>query len=134
MRSPAPKAFTTPTVSPNNGPQTKYQLAGRPGPYHTKSLPRPAAFFTHQKVPKSSKYHHNTSDDGHVRGAIDIVKGLEKKRQRRREKFHQKYVDRARRGQIPERKPMPGRGAERMKELGLLMAGKKDNNNYVLSI
>lgn len=77
---------------------------------------------------------HGQADDMHLRGAIDIVKGLEKKRQRRREKFYQKYCNRARRGQIPERKPQPGRGAERMKELGLLMAGKKDPGNYVISI
>lgn len=80
--------------------------------------------------------HHKSDyeDDIHIRGAIDIVKGLERKRQRRKEKFYQKYCSRARRGQIPERKPQPGRGAERMKELGLLMAGKKDPGNYVLSV
>jgi hypothetical protein len=72
--------------------------------------------------------------DVHVRGAIDIVKGLESKRQRRKEKFHQKYCNRARRGQIPERKPIPGRGTERMRELGLLMAGKKDQGHYVISV
>ncbi|KAH7329382.1 hypothetical protein B0I35DRAFT_43817 [Stachybotrys elegans] len=129
--SPAPRAMTTPTGSPRLG-AVKFQLAGRPGLIQTKSLPRPAAFFTHVKHSKHQKQ--NVDADTHVRGAIDIVKGLEKKRQRRREKFHQKYFDRARRGQIPERKPMPGRGAERMKELGLLMAGKKDQGNYVLSI
>ncbi|KFA79580.1 hypothetical protein S40288_01051 [Stachybotrys chartarum IBT 40288] len=133
LRSPAPKIVITPTGSPNHGAHTNFNLAGRPGLVHTKSLPRPAAFFTHMKHAKCPKANHGP-DDAHVRGAIDIVKGLEKKRQRRREKFHQKYVDRARRGQIPERKPMPGRGAERMKELGLLMAGKKDQGNYVLSI
>jgi hypothetical protein len=130
VRSPAPKALTTPAGSLRHGVNVKFQLAGRPGLIQTKSLPRPAAFFLRNG--RHSKHHHHT--DGHVRGAIDIVKGLEKKRQRRKEKFHQKYCDRARRGQIPERKPLPGRGAERMKELGLLMAGKKDHGNYVLSI
>lgn len=81
---------------------------------------------------RAPKHHHES--DCHLRGAIDIVKGLERKRQRRKEKFFQKYCNRARRGQIPERKPQPGRGAERMKELGLLMAGKKDQGNYVLSV
>ncbi|KAI9166599.1 hypothetical protein HJFPF1_02711 [Paramyrothecium foliicola] len=133
VRSPAPKGMTTPVGSPRHGTNVKFQLAGRPGLVHTKSLPRPAALFPHirhGRYPKNSHHH----ADGHVRGAIDIVKGLEKKRQRRKEKFHQKYCDRARRGQIPERKPLPGRGAERMKELGLLMAGKKEQGNYVLSI
>jgi hypothetical protein len=129
-RSPAPKGMTTPVGSPRQGTNVKFQLAGRPGLIHTKSLPRPAALFLRNgRYPKNNQH-----VDGHVRGAIDIVKGLEKKRQRRKEKFHQKYCDRARRGQIPERKPLPGRGAERMKELGLLMAGKKDQGNYVLSI
>ena len=71
--------------------------------------------------------------DKHVRGAIDIVKGLEQKRQRRKEKFQQKYCSRARKGQIHEKRPQPGEGAERMKELGLLIAGKAGQGNYVLS-
>lgn len=131
MRSPAPKAvIITPMGSPKNGNHAAFNLAARPGLITTKSLPRAgAAFHKHRRSQKN-----DYEDDVHVRGAIDIVKGLEKKRQRRREKFYQKYCDRARRGQIPERKPQPGRGAERMKELGLLMAGKKDQDNYVLSI
>ncbi|KAL7941571.1 hypothetical protein V8C42DRAFT_171533 [Trichoderma barbatum] len=132
-RSPAPKAMAmvTPIQTPRQGAHTKFQLAGRPGLTLTKSLPRPAAIFRHQKQPKGSKTSSDT--DAHIRSAIDIVKGLEKKRLRRKEKFFQKYCDRARRGQIPERKPLPGLGAERMRELGLLMAGKKDPGNYVLS-
>lgn len=133
LRSPAPKAvaIATPIQTPRQGAHANFQLAGRPGLTHTKSLPRPAAIFRHQKQPKGSKTSSDT--DGHIRSAIDIVKGLEKKRLRRKEKFFQKYCDRARRGQIPERKTMlPGLGAERMRELGLLMAGKK-GPDYVLS-
>ncbi|KAL7921963.1 hypothetical protein ACQKWADRAFT_294036 [Trichoderma austrokoningii] len=135
LRSPAPKAvaIATPIQTPRQGAHANFQLAGRPGLTHTKSLPRPAAMFRHQKQqpPKGSKTSSDT--DGHIRTAIDIVKGLEKKRLRRKEKFFQKYCDRARRGQIPERKTMlPGHGAERMRELGLLMAGKK-GPDYVLS-
>lgn len=74
------------------------------------------------------------ANDLHIRGAIDIVKGLERKRQRRKEKFYQKYCNRARKGQVPERKPQRGLGCERMRELGLLMAGKIDQGNYVLSV
>jgi hypothetical protein len=133
LRSPAPKAMTTPHGSPRYGNRVTFNLAARPGPTITKSLPRPAAFFPYNKHGRSHKQSEE-ADDIHVRTAIDIVKGLEKKRQRRKEKFHQKYCNRARRGQIPERKPMPGLGAERMKELGLLMAGKKDQGNYVISI
>lgn len=131
MRSPAPKAMTTPNGTPDQGNHVKFNLAARPGLTTTKSLPRPGVFFAKQG---RNVRHEYADDDVHVRGAVDIVKGLEKKRQRRKEKFHQKYCSRARRGQVPERKAQPGRGAERMKELGLLMAGKKDQGNYVLSV
>lgn len=132
MRWPAPKAMITPQGSPRQGNHVKFNLAARPGLTMTKSLPRPGMLFGQGKHCRNAK--HDQGDDLHLRGAIDIVKGLEKKRQRRKEKFYQKYCNRARRGQIPERKPQPGRGAERMKELGLLMAGKKDQGNYVISI
>lgn len=53
------------------------------------------------------------------RGAIDIVKGLEKKRQRRKEKLYQKLCAKAaNKGEKPY-KVKPGRGAERMREVGL---------------
>lgn len=130
---PAPRQTMTPTGSPRLGAALLgFNLAGRPGLTDTKSLPRrSSAFFMCKpgRAPRASE-----ADDIHVRGAIDIVKGLEQKRLRRKEKFDRNYCKRARRGQIPERKAVPGRGAERMKELGLLMAGKKDPGNYVLSI
>jgi hypothetical protein len=56
--------------------------------------------------------------DMHVRGPVDIVAGLEKKRQKRKEKFWRQHCRKAAKEQA-ERKPVPGRGAERMKELGL---------------
>jgi hypothetical protein len=129
---PAPKNMTTPTGSPRLGATLLgFDLAGRPGLTDTKSLPRrPAAFFGYRQA-RTLK---TSEDDTHIRGAIDIVKGLERKRLRRKEKFDRNYCKRARRGQIPERKAVPGRGAERMKELGLLMAGKKDPGNYVMSV
>ncbi|CEJ82000.1 hypothetical protein VHEMI02094 [[Torrubiella] hemipterigena] len=130
MRSPTHHGLTTPTQSPRQGATVKFHLAGRPA-MQTKSLPRPSAMLSNMK---HRSHKHSRDSNHHIRGAIDIVKGLEKKRQRRSEKFYQKYCNRARRGQLPERKPQPGRGAERMKELGLLMAGKKEQGNYVLSI
>ncbi|KAI5864616.1 hypothetical protein GGS23DRAFT_456298 [Durotheca rogersii] len=112
-------------------------LAFRPGLTHTKSLPRaPAVFPQHLKAHRRPGK--STTTNGHVRGAIDIVKGLEQKRQRRREKFKEKYLqkhcNKARKGQIPEKKPQPGQGAERMREIGLLMAGKLGPDQFVLSI
>jgi len=126
--------MVTPQGSPRQGNHVKFNLAARPGLTATKSLPRAGVVFAAQSRQYRNAPKRDEDDDTHLRGAIDIVKGLEGKRQRRREKFFKKYCDRARRGQIPERKPQPGRGAERMKELGLLMAGKKDQGNYVISI
>ncbi|TGJ84424.1 hypothetical protein E0Z10_g4346 [Xylaria hypoxylon] len=112
-------------------------LAFRPGLTHTKSLPRASALFpphikNQRRMSKPLEY------GGHVRGAIDIVKGLEQKRQRRREKFKEKYLqkhtNKARKGQLPQQRPQPGKGAQRMREIGLLSAGKLDPDQYVLSV
>ncbi len=107
-------------------------LASRPGLTHTKSLPRAPVMFPNMKPYRRGRANTLTKHK-HVRGAIDIVKGLEEKRQRRREKFQQKYCNRARKGQVHEKRPQPGLGAERMKELGLLIGGKLGQGNYVLS-
>ncbi|KAI6092471.1 hypothetical protein F4821DRAFT_135361 [Hypoxylon rubiginosum] len=114
-------------------------LAFRPGLTHTKSLPRaPAMFPQHLKNHRRHGKPSSTTSHRHVRGAIDIVKGLEQKRQRRKEKFKEKYFQKhchlARKGQIQEKRPQPGQGAERMREIGLLMAGKLGPDQFVLSI
>ncbi|EMR65619.1 hypothetical protein UCREL1_7404 [Eutypa lata UCREL1] len=84
--------------------------------------------------------------DGHVwiHGELEDLHhdkargGLEQKRQRRKEKFKEKYFhkhcNRARKGQTNEKKPQPGQGAERMREVGLFMAGKRGQGQFVLSI
>ncbi|KAI0883410.1 uncharacterized protein GGS22DRAFT_30281 [Annulohypoxylon maeteangense] len=123
----------------NRGNQEIKSLAFRPGLTQTKSLPRaPAMFPQHLKAHRRSTRSSNSSTNAHVRGAIDIVKGLEQKRQRRKEKFKEKYqqmhCNKARKGQIVEKKPQPGQGAERMREIGLLMAGKLGPDQFVLSI
>ncbi|KAI1742535.1 hypothetical protein F4680DRAFT_457444 [Xylaria scruposa] len=110
-------------------------LAFRPGLTHTKSLPRAPAIFP-QHIKNQRRMSKPLVSGGHIRGAIDIVKGLEQKRQRRREKFKEKYLqkhnDKARKGQLPQQRPQPGKGAERMREIGLLSAGKLDPDQYVL--
>jgi len=58
------------------------------------------------------------SRDVHVRGPIDIAAGLEKKRQKRKEKYWRQHCRKYAKEQ-QERKTIPGKGAERMKELGL---------------
>jgi hypothetical protein len=50
-----------------------------------------------------------------IRRAIDIQIGLEKKRQRRKEQLYRKQH----RKPAKEKRPAPGRGAERMREMGL---------------
>ncbi|KAI1824414.1 hypothetical protein F4861DRAFT_530950 [Xylaria intraflava] len=112
-------------------------LAFRPGLTHTKSLPRNSALFP-QHAKSQRRMNKSSETGGHIRGAIDIFKGLEQKRQRRREKFKEKYLqkhnDMARKGQLPQQRPQPGKGAQRMREIGLLSAGKLDPGRYVLSI
>ena len=117
-------------------------LGIRPGLTHTKSLPRRHVGF-HAHYTSSLAYNpideEEDDNDGHTRGAIDIVKGLEQKRERRKEKFYSKLCNKARKRGEEKRRPLPGRGAERMKELGLQMAGKTGQENkgkaeYVLSV
>jgi hypothetical protein len=142
MRSPPPaKSVRSPAASPTHTASQAINfapLASRPGLTHTKSLPRaPNAFgrqYRASRIEAATGNGFDNSDvDGHIRGAIDIVKGLEQKRQRRKEKFLQKQNNRGRKNHS-ERKPQPGKGAERMRELGLLMAGKAGAHNpYMLS-
>lgn len=137
LRSPPPPQSTaSPHASPIHGGQrvALKTLAFRPGLTHTKSLPRAPALMGHLKSSQHRKKPAAVPKEGHVRGAIDIVKGLEHRRQRRREKFKEKQCNRARKGLAQERRQQPGKGAERMRELGLLMAGKLSPKNYVLSV
>ncbi|KAL8694424.1 MAG: hypothetical protein Q9218_000916 [Villophora microphyllina] len=100
---------------------------------HTASLPRtpnpfwaPSPQWSHELpgavLPKSQ------NPDVLSRGPIDIVTGLEKKRQRRKEKFWRQH-GRNGAAKEKERRCQPGKGAERMRELGLEMAGK--NKGYL---
>ncbi|KAG0646788.1 Uncharacterized protein D0Z07_6338 [Hyphodiscus hymeniophilus] len=98
-------------------------LGSRPGLTHTKSLPRtPNPFCRQYRASQLAAANGNGTDegtDGHVRKAIDIVKGLERKRHYRKEKLYK-----GKGKNQPERRPLPGKGAERMREVGLHMAGK----------
>jgi hypothetical protein len=139
LRSPAPLR-RSPLVSPMHGGEGQgalppFRLGAGPGLMQTKSLPRATAMFPHLKARKSKTTTAHDDGQSHVRGAIDIVMGLEQKRQRRKEKYFQKYYSRARKEKAQPKRPPPGQGAERMRELGLLMAGKATGHgNYVLSI
>ncbi|MCJ1483242.1 hypothetical protein MMC06_003409 [Schaereria dolodes] len=109
-------------------------LAQCPNLTHTKSLPRtPNPFWrehrearTHALVGSGTgvpyKNRGERGADIHSRGPIDIVQGLENKKQRRKEKFWRQNCRNAYKDK--ERRCLPGKGAQRMKELGLEMAGK----------
>lgn len=141
MRSPPPaRTIRSPPASPTLQSSSVAiafaPLGSRPGLTHTKSLPRtPNAFcraYRASRLVAANGDYNDDTTDGHVRGAIDIVKGLERKRQRRKEKYLLKHP--RKKGQQPK-KPQPGKGAERMREIGLLMAGKTcvTDNPYMLS-
>jgi len=68
------------------------------------------------------------------RGAIDIVKGLEKKRQRRREKMHQKLCAKAAAKGEKTYKVKPGKGCERMREVGLQLQEYHGKAQHILSL
>ena len=145
VASPAPVRRTVKSpVAPMNRAETRGQRFGPvalgPNPVaQTKSLPRASGMFPqHLRASRRGKHVNSSAHGAHVRGAIDIVKGLEQKRQRRKEKFKEKYFhkhcNRARKGQTHEKRPQPGQGAERMREVGLLMAGKRGPGQFVLSV
>lgn len=137
VASPPPSRRTSHDGTPSLGISftPRATLAQRPQPTHTASLPRVSSAI---KLGRNS-FARSVSDQDHddaipmnTRGAIDIVKGLEKKRQRRREKLYQKHCNRA--GKDREHKrPKPGKGAERMREVGLELAAYKGKKEHMLS-
>lgn len=115
---------------------TPNTLGQRPRPTYTASLPRVATFT--QLHHASSATSANEEDEAEhperpTRQAIDIVKGLEKKRQRRKEKLYQKHCQKAA-NKDRTRRPKPGQGAERMREVGLELAAYKGNRELMLSV
>lgn len=145
LRSPPPMAkLRSPRGSPTNALPTPFgitinHLAQRPNAAKTSSLPHtPNPFFRNWEIgtqpvsritsaamtPGAEEPH----PDLHVRGPVDIVIGLEKKRQKRKEKFWRQHCRKAAKEQA-EKKPPRGRGAERMKELGLECAERTKGYN-----
>ena len=109
-------------------------LAQRPNLTHTTSLPRtPNPFWGQHRRTRfddagtpspgtSPKKMSQRRPEVHSRGPIDIVQGLETKRQRRKDKFWRQHCRSL--GKEKHRRCQPGKGAERMKELGLEMADR----------
>lgn len=153
-KSPSPEKFEMPEDMPEiNSPHgvNISHLVQRPPIIRTKSLPRtPNPFFTSmdrshrwQGIPplteSPEREHSRTREPLHTRGPIDIVEGLEKKRQKRKEKFWRQHCRKAAKEQAV-RRPIKGKGAERMKELGLEVAercrayGVGQDTQLVLSV
>ncbi|KEF59721.1 uncharacterized protein A1O9_04567 [Exophiala aquamarina CBS 119918] len=147
MRSPPPARLRSPRGSPTNANlHVPFRwgtrgLGQRPTMERTASLPdTPNPFFKNFNIgsPSISNIASGAVTpaveepprlDMHVRGPVDIVIGLEKKRQKRKEKYWRQHCRKAAKEQA-ERRTVPGRGAERMKELGLECAER--NRGYGL--
>lgn len=135
MRSPPTAArLKSPRGSPTGHKSDRpgimiHHLAQRPHTHNTSSLPRtPNPFFkdwqkntstTVSRVQSlaTSPGNEDQPTDMHVRGPVDIVIGLEKKRQKRKEKYWRQHC--RKNVKATEKRPPQGKGLERMKELGL---------------
>ena len=131
MKSPPSTRRTSLCASPGHTPKgfNLPHLAQRPHLTHTTSLPRtPNPFWGRHLESRTTELNESSARnaskrggrDSHSRGPIDIVKGIEHRRQRRREKFWRQHC--RTNGKERERRCQPGKGAERMRELGLEMA------------
>ncbi|MCJ1438557.1 hypothetical protein MMC27_007947 [Xylographa pallens] len=134
----SPPSSRRPSLSSSSRQKTRGiimpSLAQRPNLTHTKSLPRtPNPFWSEHRRMRTETLnrkdiHGSDNDDTepnndtHSRGPIDIVQGLERKRQKRREKYWRQANRHA--GKEKERRCQPGKGAERMRELGLEVADR----------
>lgn len=121
--SPAPVRRIQSPPPPKHRPTMNFQ--SQPGIYRTKSLPRIPGFL-HRKSGRttSTGTSPNTSTVSPVirrRGAIDIVKGLEKKRERRQ-----------RLCKVRDGDCRAGEGVEKMRELGLEICGKGKGRTQAL--
>jgi hypothetical protein len=117
LRSPPPtrRGSTNPMATRQRGEMAIRfgGLAQRPALITSASVPRTPL------APGPNPLEYNDEEVGPndmpVRRAIDIQVGLEKKRQRRKEQLYRKQH----RKPAKEKRPAPGRGAERMREMGL---------------
>jgi hypothetical protein len=133
-RRPSPSAIA-PSIRPFG-----LGLGARPAPLtHTASLPRTGGF----QISRMDRLEaHDIEDESDTagetplkkRGAIDIVKGLEKKRLRRKEKMHQKACAKAAAKGEKQYKVKPGKGCERMREVGLELQRYKGKGEHILSV
>jgi hypothetical protein len=129
LRSPPPTRRGSHMMSPER-PEYFVKFSGalgeRPALTTSSSLPRTPI------TPHSPEYDdEDTCSELPVRRAIAIKIGLEKKRQRRKEQL---YKNKHRKG-CKDKRPPPGKGCERMREMGLGLAahkGKSTRNAFGL--
>ncbi|OCK87342.1 uncharacterized protein K441DRAFT_682675 [Cenococcum geophilum 1.58] len=122
LRSPPPTRRGSVIISPKpTGLGVRFAaLAERPPITEASSLPRAPITTT---VGEDSDNGEDTCCELPTRGAIDIKIGLERKRLRRKEKLYQKMHRKA--CKEKEKRPQPGKGAERMREMGMELAAHK---------
>ncbi|OCL02877.1 hypothetical protein AOQ84DRAFT_166315 [Glonium stellatum] len=122
LRSPPPTRRSSIIISPKRtGLGVRFAaLAERPPITEASSLPRTPITST---VSEDSENGDDTCCELPTRGAIDIKIGLEKKRLRRKEKLYQKMHRKA--CKEKDKRPQPGKGAERMREMGMELAAHK---------
>lgn len=125
LKSPAPVAISRKSSAVNAGAAKaavlKHQGLGQPMRPNvarvSSSLPRGGFDSARQSLNPSF----DISDDldaPRTRGAIDIVKGLERKRARRQQKLYEKYCrNKAKKPEVKKQLP-PGKGCEKMKLVG----------------
>jgi hypothetical protein len=119
LRSPPPTRRGSAIASPQRGAMhLRFAgLAQRPVLTMSSSLPR-TPISAH---PPEDLDGEETASELPIRRAIDIKIGLENKRQRRKEHLYRK----AHRKGCKDKRPAPGKGFERMREMGLGLAAHK---------
>ncbi|MCJ1251365.1 hypothetical protein MMC30_008597 [Trapelia coarctata] len=128
LKSPPSSRRPSLLLSPKQTAIDMPRLAERPNLTHTKSLPRtPNPYWSLEALKNAPLMEAEDATDRpgndlHSRGPIGIVQGLERKRQRQKEKLWRQHCRNGTKDK--ERRCQPGKGAQRMRELGLEMADR----------
>lgn len=122
LRAPPPSRQPSDYILHKSNPASAHvaALAGERQPTISTSLPEEAITPITPSTGLSDPDEDEATDNLPTRGAIDIKEGLERKRARRREKLYQKHC---RRKEGEKDKPVPpGKGCQRMREIGVELA------------
>jgi len=122
LRSPPPTRRGSSVIFSPKLPNLRIQfngLAERPALTTSSSLPRTP--ISAHPPDFDDEDDEDTPNEFPMRRAIDIKVGLEKRRQRRKEQLYRKKHCKS----TKDKRPAPGKGAERMREVGLGLAAHK---------